>query len=80
MWLPKDTPDLEQQVTSGTLEETDTFDAKDSLPSNKETAKDIAAMSTDGGVLLCEVREDQNGNPTEFNPIELAGTPVRHPF
>lgn len=77
MWLPKDTADLEQQVTFGTLEETDTFDAKEVLPSNKETAKDIAAMSTDGGVLVYGVREDENGNPTELNPIELQGTPER---
>ncbi|HEY5051789.1 MAG TPA: ATP-binding protein [Solirubrobacterales bacterium] len=78
MWRPADIDQFEAAVESGTLEERHDFDAKRQLPSNnKELAKDIAAMSTDGGSLIYGVGEDGNGHPRLLTPIELAGAAER---
>jgi hypothetical protein len=78
MWVPENLEQLEQAVTSGTLEEKHDFDAKRELPSsNKELAKDIAAMTTDGGLLVYGVAEDENGQPRILSPIELSGVAER---
>lgn len=76
MWIPKSEKEIVGAVTTEALEETVAFDAKAELPSknkNIELAKDVAAMATDGGVLLYGVAEDENGRPTVLNPIPLAG-------
>jgi hypothetical protein len=76
MWIPKSEAEVVGVVTSGALEESPAFDAKKELPSksrNFELAKDVAAMATDGGVLLYGVDEDEHGRPTVLNPIPLAG-------
>jgi len=53
MWIPKTEDELTTAVKAGAIEEGVTFDAKQELPSkNPELAKDVAAMATDGGVLL----------------------------
>lgn len=60
--------------------ETPSFDAKADLPpakKNIELAKDVAAMATDGGVLLYGVGEDEHGNPTVPEPISLKGAAER---
>lgn len=44
---------------------------------NADLAVDIAAMSTDGGVLLYGVAEDDNEVPTIPNPIAVAGVGER---
>ena len=63
MWVPRDASEIEEAARSGALEETTSFDAKAELPSSKKNADlavDIAAMSTDGGVLLYGVAEDDS--------------------
>ena len=78
MWIPKTEEEIVVMVTSGTLRETETFDAKRELPKNsKELAKDVAAMATEGGVLLYGVDEDDQGRPTILAPISLAGARER---
>jgi hypothetical protein len=78
MWVPGNLEQLEQAVTSGALEEKHDFDAKRELPtSNKELAKDIAAMTTDGGLLVYGIAEDDNGQPRVLQPIELSGAAER---
>ena len=78
MWIPESREQLEQAVTDGALEEKHDFDAKRELPSsNKELAKDIAAMTTDGGLLVYGVAEDEDGRPRILSPIELSGTAER---
>ncbi len=78
MWVPENLEQLEQAVTSGALEEKHDFDAKRELPSsNKELAKDIAAMTTDGGLLVYGVAEDENEQPRILSPIELSGAAER---
>lgn len=81
MWEPRDTAEIEDAARGGRLEETPSFDAKRELPAtqkkNAELAVDVAAMSTDGGVLLYGVAEDEHGRPTIPQPIELAGAADR---
>lgn len=78
MWIPVDLQQLKDAVESGALEEKHDFDAKRQLPSsNKELAKDIAAMTTDGGLLAYGVAEDANGHPRVLEPIELSGAAER---
>jgi len=78
MWRPQSIEEFEQAVTTGALEEKHDFDAKRELPSNgKELAKDIAAMSTDGGALVYGVEEDGNEQPRIPTPLELAGARER---
>ena len=74
MWIPKTIEEFEEAVASGLLEECHDFDAKRELPtSNKELAKDLAAMSTDGGTLVYGIGEDENGAPRVLAPIQLKG-------
>ena len=80
MWIPKTEEEIVEVVTSGSLEESAVFDAKRELPAknkNLEIAKDIAAMATDGGVLIYGIAEDEDRRPTGPNPIPLAGQPER---
>lgn len=78
MWIPKTEDEIESVVASGSLCESRTFDAKESIAkNNKEIAKDIAAMTVDGGVLLYGVKEDANKRLTSLTPITLKGEPER---
>jgi hypothetical protein len=78
MWVPKTEEEIINAVTGGFVEESPIFDAKKDLPQkNQEIAKDIAAMATDGGVLIYGIDEDVNGRPTILNPIPLANQPER---
>jgi hypothetical protein len=80
MWIPTDAREIEEAARGGRLIETPSFDAKADLPAqskNSDLAKDVAAMATDGGVLLYGVAEDEHGNPTLPEPIGLKGAPER---
>jgi len=78
MWIPKTEDEIVRVVTSGSLEESAIFDAKKELPGkNLETAKDVAAMANDGGVLVYGIGEDEHGRPKILNPIPLKGQPER---
>lgn len=78
VWRPSSIEQFEQAVLDGVLEETHDFDAKRELPTNgKELAKDIAAMTTDGGVLVYGVAEDEDRRPRVLAPIGLAGAAER---
>lgn len=78
MWVPNDLQQFTEAVEQGALEEKHDFDAKRELPrSGKELAKDIAAMTTDGGSLVYGVAEDDNGQPRVLAPIALAGAAER---
>lgn len=74
MWIPKTTQEIIDAVNDGHLQESQNFDAKRELGSrNKETAKDIAAMANDGGVLIYGLEQDDNGHITGLAPIRLNG-------
>ena len=81
MWVPHDVAEIEDAARSGRLEETPSFDAKRELPStpkkNSDVAEDVARMSTDGGVLLYGIAEDEHDRPTFPQPIPLAGAADR---
>lgn len=78
MWYPKSVEEFETAVLAGALDESHDFDAKQQLPkSGKELAKDVAAMTTDGGMLVYGVGEDEQKRPRVLAPIELAGAPER---
>lgn len=81
MWMPKSAEEVERAVRAGEVEEGPSFDAKRELPTtpkkNGEVAKDVAAMATDGGVILYGVDEDEDDRPTILSPIELVGAAER---
>lgn len=80
MWIPKTSDEVEAAAKAGQLSETPSFDAKAELPPPKKNvslAIDIAAMSTDGGVLLYGVAENDDGQPTLPHPIPLHGVGQR---
>jgi hypothetical protein len=78
MWVPKSEEEIEKAINSGSLEETAIFDAKQALPSkNIEIAKDIAAMSNDGGVIIYGIGEDENNQLRNLAPFNLDGQPER---
>jgi hypothetical protein len=80
MLVPQDAQELERAIEAGELEETPSFDAKECLPArkrNSDLAIDVAAMSTEGGVLLFGVGEDEQGRLTRRTPIDLGGAAER---
>jgi hypothetical protein len=80
MWIPTTASEVEEAARAGSLVETPTFDAKAALPARKRNADlavDVAAMTTEGGVLLYGVDQDEHGRPTVLSPIELAGARER---
>lgn len=78
VWVPEDIQALVVAAEDGVLDERHDFDAKRELPaSNKELAKDIAAMTTDGGSLVYGIGEDADGRPRLPRPIELDGAAER---
>jgi predicted HTH transcriptional regulator len=56
------------------------FDVKAQLPmstASKDIAVDVAAMATEGGVIIYGVREDKARGIFDATPIELAGVTER---
>ena len=80
MWVPATTDELEAAVRQRSVVETATLDFKAALPlaaKNHDLAVDVGAMTTEGGVLIYGVGEDEQEQPTVFAPIELAGARER---
>jgi hypothetical protein len=72
--------ELEAAASAGQLVETSAFASKVALPEAKENASiaiDVAAMSTDGGVLVYGLGEGDDERLTVLQPFELAGVPER---
>jgi hypothetical protein len=80
MWIPESEQEISAAIEAGDLVETSSFDAKRSLPTkgkSKDLAIDVAAMASDGGVLLYGVGEDEDRRPTVPQPFRLAGARER---
>lgn len=80
MWVPTDATEIEEAAARGDLEETSSFDGKLDLPAPKKNinlAIDVAAMTTEGGVLLYGIGEDDNKRLTVLQPLDLAGVAER---
>lgn len=80
MWIPDTEDEILAAIAAGKLHETAIFEAKRQLPDksrNIDVAIDVAAMSTDGGVIIYGLDEDANHFITTPTPIPLAGTRER---
>lgn len=74
MWVPRTEAEIVAAVQGGTLRETSRFDAKAELPPagrNKDLAKDICAMTVEGGLLLYGVGGSDPTRPDELLPFPL---------
>lgn len=77
MWQPKSEAEILQRIAHGDLEETHTLEFKSETGTNtKEIAKDICAMTIDGGVIIYGIAEDDGHRPVS-KPIQLSGQPER---
>jgi hypothetical protein len=77
MWIPKAYGDLE--LALGVQIESESLDFKSALPTGqkaRDLAKDAAAMSLAGGVIVVGL-EEQEGVASAISPIELAGAVER---
>lgn len=78
MWLPKSAQEVEAVASAGDLEEGPALDAKRELDREGwKLAVDVAAMSTDGGVIIVGLDEDANKRLTVPTPFALAGVEER---
>jgi hypothetical protein len=75
MWRPETYNDIDEVL--GTAEEGPQLDFKREMSSTdkKDLAKDAAAMSVDGGVILIGVAEDQNAVASSIPKVPVKGTP-----
>lgn len=77
MWIPQTWKDIELAI--GTLSENEALDFKRDLAPGKklnDIAKDAAAMSLQGGVILIGV-DEHNNLATSITPVPLAGAVER---
>lgn len=80
MWIPTDEAGLRAAVEHGVLAETSQLDVKQALPppgKNKDLAKDICAMTVEGGQLIYGVGGDDPTRPDRLTPIALEGVAER---
>ena len=75
MWQPRTW--LELEAAQGVVAEAIDLDFKAQLTSNTEIAKDITAMTVQGGVLAYGIAEDDQAVAAAITPIELRGAPER---
>ena len=80
MWRPRTEAEIQAGIDNGITRETSSFDAKRQLPPsrrNKDLAKDICAMTVDGGVLLYGLDGDDPTRPDGLEPFDVAGSAER---
>lgn len=76
MWVPSTEAEIAAAISVNELRETATFYSKAPLPPpgrNKDDAKEICAMTVDGGVLLYGVGGEDPTRPNLLVPLDLAG-------
>ena len=80
MWRPRTEAEIQAGIENGITRESPSFDAKQQLPpagKNKDLAKDICAMTVDGGGLLYGLGGKDPTRPDELYPFDLAGAAER---
>ena len=81
MWRPLSAAQLITAIDGGTLpQESASYEYKERLPDrnkNSDIAIDVAAMATDGGIIIYGVREDKERLLFAANPIPLEGVNER---
>jgi len=75
MWQPRTWQEL--QDACGVVAEAIDLDFKKQLTSNAEIAKDIAAMTVQGGVIAYGIAEDEQAVANAITPLELQHVPER---
>jgi hypothetical protein len=76
MWAPRSWEDVAALI--GSAEETSSLDFKSELSKNPEMAKDIAAMTVDGGVIAYGIEEDKTSRVAKsIKKFPLAGVEER---
>lgn len=75
-WLPRDADALLVAFNEGFLEETHWCDLKANLGSNRESAKDMAAFSIDGGTIVIGI-DEKKPNGESRHPVTLKGLPEK---
>lgn len=76
MWIPRTWTEIEALL--GEAIETASLDFKRKLGSSDEVAKDIAAMSLNGGVLIYGIDEDpETLTATRIEPVAFKGAEER---
>jgi Putative DNA-binding domain len=75
-WPPQTEDQLREAAKNKLLEESHTLDLKRELAksesASREIAKDLAAFSVDGGIIIIGVDEETTPSPS-LNPVELKG-------
>jgi hypothetical protein len=80
MWRPRTEAEIQVGIENGAAVESASFDAKRELPpsgKNKDLAKDICAMTVDGGTLLYGVGGDDPTRPDTRGPFATQGARER---
>jgi hypothetical protein len=81
MWHPRSADELVKAIEAGALpHEAAGFDVKAQLPVPKasgDIAVDVAAMATDGGVIIYGISEDKAVMTFGISPVDLAGVRER---
>ncbi len=80
MWRPVTESDIQTGIENGASVEGPAFDAKRELPAtgkNKDLAKDICAMTVDGGTLIYGIGGDDATRPDQLTPFVTQGARER---
>jgi hypothetical protein len=80
VWHPRTEAEIQAGIDNGIVRETASFDAKQALPPpgrNKDLAKDICAMTVDGGSLVYGLGGDDRTRPNRRKPFDLTGAAER---
>src|SRR4051812_26337092 len=76
MWIPRSWGAVSGLI--GSAEETSALDFKQALSGNAEIAKDVGAMTVDGGVIVYGVEEDRASRlASGIQKLTLAGVEER---
>jgi hypothetical protein len=75
MWKPRSYSDIEAVI--GLIAESPDLDFKRELSKPTDLAKDIAAMSVQGGVIAYGIDEDSQSVASEITPIQLHQVPEK---
>lgn len=81
MWFPTTTEELSEAIDAGSLpRESAAFEVKAQLPEKSKSsdiAVDVAAMATDGGVIVYGITENKSAGTFNASPVTLQGAKER---
>jgi hypothetical protein len=80
VWIPRTEAEIKAAIGNGIIRESATFDAKVAPPAkgkNKDLARDICAMTVDGGALLYGIGGSDPTRPDVVSAFDLTGVAER---